>query len=599
MTRKWAGEIAVDALLSEGVEVMFGMVGGHIAPIMDYAYRKGINVHQVRHEQAAAYAADAYARVSKKPGVCFATAGPGMTNMFTAVHMAHLARSPLVCLLGAHKTSESHRGAMQEGWAQEVYRSVTKWTIRCEDPNLISFYIRKAFRDSMAYPPGPVAIEMPIDLFNWDPIVEEEQVAYLPGNWRSGRMPKIAGDEELVEKAVDAILQAKRPLLIGGDGLHWSDAGEALRTFVETSGIPFNLRRMGRGAVPENHDLAVNGSMRKKLFQESDLIIVLGLQLGYFENFGQWKTNAKFIQINANQMDILPALPTKYEIIGDSSEVLKQMQRMIERKGLSQNKLEGLRRLNELKQNYEINRSSDIESLWNDKPIHPKVLGKEVADFLADDTTIILDSFTGSAFLTDQLIATRSGQIIDSGLSGGIGHGIGMGIGAQNARPGKPVFVMMGDGGIGVGGGDIETASRYGLPIVYMIYNDSTLMAGSDDYCYGKDFKVLGPNARGGFDFIPDIRYDKMFATVGCHVEHVTEASEIKPALQRSFESGKTAVINVIGTKHVTHPLYDSYHLKEMFWHLPANEVEEPARRRHHEGYYPKFHNGKTLDIKN
>ena len=136
---------------------------------------------------------------------------------------------------------------------------------------------------------------------------------------------------------------------------------------------------------------------------------------------------------------------------------------------------------------------------------------------------------------------------------------------------------------------------RYGLPIVFLIYNDSTFCAGLEQYCYGDDFRVLGPKAHNGFRLTQDVRYDQMFAPLGCHTEHVERPQDIVPALERAFASGKTAVINLVGTRHVKHPLYDSANAREMFWHLPAEEVEAPTRKRHHEIFYPKYHGGKKI----
>ena len=586
MVKRWAAEIAVDALKQENVEVMFGMLGGHIQSLVDYAYRGGIKVHQVRHEQAAVYAADAYARVTRKPGVCFGTAGPGMLNMVSAIHMAYLARSPLVCFFGGHRTRENHLNSLQEASAEEVCKSITKWTIRCNNPDQIGFYIRKAFRDAMAYPPGPVAIELPIDTFNWEPIDPAEQISYLPGDWTTGKPARAAADPDLVQDVVAQIASAKRPIIIAGEGVHWADAGADLQSFVEEFQIPFNLRRLARGSIREDHPFSISAKARKSVIEDADLVILLGLQIGYFESFARWKTNAKFIQINESAGDIVPFLPTVQEVTGNCQVILKQMlalgtpavpadrQAWLDRAAVA---------------------DPVVDKFADMRPIHPFTLGKEVMNNIQEDATIVLDSFTASAFLTEHICAVRSGQVLDSGLSGGIGHGIGMGIGAALARPDKPVFVMMGDGGIGVGGGDIETAMRYNLPVVYMIFNDSTFCAGLENYCYGEGFRALGPNAGTGFHFLKDIRYDKMFEPLGCHVEHVTEPDQIGPAMARSFASKKTSVINVIGSRDVVHPLYGSTNAKEMFWHLPADEIEQPARDRHIGKHYPAFHGGQVL----
>lgn len=592
MAKAWPAEIIVRALQDEGVEVMYGLMGGHIQPIQDHAYRAGIQVCQVRHEQAAVYAADGYARITRKPGVCFGTAGPGMLNMVTGIHMAYVSRTPMVCLFGGHKERESHRGSMQEAYAAEVCRSITKWTIRVNEPELAGHFIRKAFRDAMTPPYGPVGIEFPIDKFNWEPIEEAEQIAYRPGAWRDHPRPRTCIEPEYAALAMAAIRQAKRPLFIGGEGVYWSHAEDAVLRLVEATQMPFNLRRLGRGSVTEEHPLALNAGVRRDFLRDADLIVLVGLQLGYLESFGNWGTNAKFIQINAAEEDVHPALPTQLELVGDPRAIIEQMLAVGVNADLPSSRVEWAAQATKAQRTFVAAMEAEAVSASTDSPVHPRWLGKVVSDIVTPDLSIVLDSFTASTYLSDQMRAKRGGQVLDAGLSAAFGHGVGMGIGAQMAQPGKPVLVMLGDGGVGLGGGDIETAVRYGQPVVYLIYNDSALCAGLERYCYGENFRVLGPKAKQGFNLTQDVRYDLMYAPLGCHTEHVESPDQIGPALARAFDSGKTSVINVIGTRHVKHPLYDSANAREMFWHLPADEVEEPARKRHHEHFYPKFHGG-------
>lgn len=595
MAKYWPAELAVRALLDEGVDTMFGLMGGHIQPIQDHAYRAGIRVVQVRHEQAAAHAADGYARVTRRPGVCFGTAGPGMLNMVTGIHMAHVSRTPMVCLFGGHKEAESHRATMQEAYAAEVCRSLTKWTVRVTEPGLISHFIRKAFRDAMTPPYGPVGIELPIDCYNADRIDEREQLAYRPGAWRAEPAARMFTDPAIARKAAQALMQAKRPLIFAGEGVHWSGADLVLRGLIERTGVPFNIRRLGRGAVPEDHPLAVSAGARKALVDEADLIVVIGLQMGYLEGFGEWKTPARFIQIQSCAQDVLPTLPTDLEIVADPCAAIGQVLEACEGLVRDAGREAWGARAASLQREADAKLAAEADAASNDAPIHPKWLSKVVSDFVTPEMSVVFDSFTSSTFLGEQLRARRSGQVLDAGLNAAFGHGVGMSIGAQMGRPGKPVLAMMGDGGMGLGGGDIETAVRYGQPVVHLVYNDSTFCAGIEDYCYGKDFRALGPGAHKGFLLTPDVRYDLMYATLGCHAEHVERPEQIRPALERAFDSGRTAVINLIGTRSVRHPLYDSPNAREMFWHLPADEVEAPARKRHHEGFYPKYHGGRTL----
>ncbi len=595
MAKLWAAEIAVKALQAEGVDTMFGLTGGHIGPIQDHAYRAGINVVQVRHEQAAAYAADGYARVTRRPGVCYGTAGPGMLNMVTGIHMAYASRTPMVCLFGGHRERESRRGSMQEAYAVDVCSSITKWTVRVTEPEMASHFIRKAFRDAMTPPFGPVGIEFPIDKFNWEPIEEADQVAYRAGPWRQAETVRSAADPQFAARAMDMLLKARRPLVIGGEGLHWSGSEETLKTLVERNRIPFSLRRLGRGTIREDHPLAISAGARRDVLADADVVLLVGLQVAYFESFGEWKTNARFIQIQNCVEDLLPTLPTEIHLVGDPNTILRQMLDSAPPAQVDRERGAWLEHAAQTQRKFVDRLSADAQAVATESPIHPRWLAKAVADFVTPEFNVVFDAFTSSTFLGEQLLAKRSGQVLDAGLSAAFGHGVGMAIGAQVARPGAPVLVMMGDGGMGVGGGDIETAVRYGLPIVFLIYNDSTFCAGLERYCYGEGFRALGPQAHKGFRLTQDIRYDLMYAPLGCHTEHVERPQDIVPALQRSFASGKTAVINLIGTRNVQHPLYDSANAREMFWHLPAAEIEEPARKRHHEYFYPKFHDGKKV----
>lgn len=597
MQKLWPAEIAVQALMAEGVDTMFGLMGGHIQAIQDHAYRAGIRVVQVRHEQAAAHAADGYARVSGKPGVCFGTAGPGMLNMVTAIHMAHLARTPMVCLFGGHKEAESHRGTVQEAYAAEVCRSLTKWTVRITEPALTAHFIRKAYREAMTPPYGPVGLEFPVDRFNHAPVDPAAQVAYRRGTWRSGPAARQAAEPAVAAHAMSLLRAAKRPLILGGDGIHWSEAAAVLKMLIERLQIPFNLRRLGRGAIPESHPLAVSGGARKTLIGEADVVLLIGLSANYLESFGDWKTSARFIQLQTCAEDVVMTVDTAVEMVGDPRTMLDQMLASdVPTDTVVAKDPAWSERARASQTDFMDRLAAERDEVADDEPIHPRMLANEISQVVTSDVHVVFDSFTASTFLGEQLRASRSAQILDAGLSAAFGHGVGISIGAQMACPDRRVIAVMGDGGMGLGGGDIETAMRYELPIVFVVYNDSTFCAGMEQYCYGDDFRVLGPGARKGFRLTQDVRYDQMYAPLGCHTEHVCRPGDIGTALRRALASGRTAVVNVVGTRHVRHPLYDTVQAREMFWHLPAAEVEEPARRRHHEHFYPKFHDGEALD---
>lgn len=595
----WPAELAAETLVSEGVTAMFGILGGHINPLQDYAYRAGIDVYQMRHEQAAVFAADAYGRHRREPGVCFGTAGPGMTNMVTGLHLAYVARSPLVCLLGGHKLAEEGRSTIQEANAASILNSVTKWTARCTRPEQAGFYIRKAFRDAMTYPYGPVAVEFPLDTFNYQPILRGSQVSYLPGAWNSGIQPDSPGDPAAIKVAADLLLNAKRPLIIGGDGVHWDNAGQEVRLLAENLGIPVNLRRLARGAIHDDHPLLLRTELRKSAIEKADVILLAGLRTDYLEGFGDWNAEAIFIQVNNHRSEIATHLRTGQEIIGNVRSIADSIRHEIDsRQGAVESRIDagwvpGLQEGTAAWLSERDQRVSELSAITG--PLHPDVVAAELAAALPSGIPIIQDSFTASASLNQFLEPSESGGVLDAGLSATFGHGVGMAIGASLARGGTPVVAVLGDGGVGAAGGDIETAVRLNLPVIYVIYNNSALCGGLEAYGYGENYSVLGPKARGGFNVSIDVAYEDMYAPLGCHTERVNDPGQLGDAVKRCLDSGKTCVINVIGDRDVPPPLYDTSHARDMFWHLPQEEVQAPLRERHQKQLYPRYHGGRIL----
>lgn len=557
MGETYGGEIIGKVLKEEGVKYFFGIQGAHMWGLLLGICEQGIQMINMRHEQAGVYAADAYARLTKSPGVCFGTAGPGMQNMAAGISQAYATRSPVLALFGQHPTFEDGLKGLQVGWGTDMMRTVTKWTLRILDGNTAAYWIRKALRDILTYPQGPVALDLPpgTTAFRFG----EERQRYT--GWRGpvSSPPVGPGDEELVEKAVRIMLNAEKPIIISGDGIYWSDASAELRELVELLQIPINTRRMGRGAVPEDHPLAVGGRYRGRLLRDTDAVLIIGHSIGYLENYGQgspygtWNMGAKYIQITEAPQDLSLFIPTELEILGNVKTVLRQMIDCASRLVKKAPKREAwLKFSSESRKASDQRQQQEEQEAQGKSPIHPAVLGREVARFLDDsarDATVIFDAFTGTAFFTDRLTARFAGQVLDPAEQGGVGHGIGMGIGAQLARPGKPVLVYMGDLGMGIGAMDIETALRYKLPVVYLVNCNGTGISGVRELYFAKT------KLAGVWDFLPNIRYDKMFEPLGCHGEHVEKPSEIRPALERAFNSGVTSVVNVFTDPDITHPL--------------------------------------------
>ena len=555
MAEEISGVQAVARILKEeGVKQVFGIHGGHIWGLLAAICEADIKMLHMRHEQSGVYAADGWARASRSPGVCFGTASPGIFNMVCALAHAYHSRSPVVAIVGQHPTNQDGWGAWQEAYGEEVCRSLTKWSKRVLDTSQISFWMQKAFRDALAYPPGPVLVELPTNVLGrLEAPAKAAQTGYLPKGANARPAPTQAPPAE-VEKAVRMLLQAEKPIVVAGNGVYWADASEELKEFVELTQIPVHTRRIGRGAVRENHPLSFTGGYRRPFFKACDVMLLVGHQLNSLENFGLPPTfgaNTKYIQVADAEAEFSTLLPTELSIRGNPKLVLRQMidcaRSLIKEPPKRTEWLSGIVKVRE---GYKKQQREEAEAARNAKPLNPRYIGQTIVDFLDDSATIIYDSFTLVAFVTDRIEAKFAGQVLDASTFGGVGHSIGMAIGAQLARPGKQVISVIGDAGVGVAGFDIETAARYKIPAVYFVFNNSGWIS-------TKFQKILCPTM-DSWGMLPDIRYDRIFAEMGCHTELVTEPQQILPALERSFNSGKPAVINAIPDDSILAPLHEA-----------------------------------------
>jgi acetolactate synthase-1/2/3 large subunit len=544
------GGVLVGRVLREmKVQYLFAINGGHTFPILANLRENGVKLIHMRHEQATAYAADAWARTTGTPGVCCVTAGCGLTNAVTGLCVAGLTNSSVVCLAGQHPTLEDGIGSFQEAYGSEMCRTFCKYTHRVLDWQRISVDLRQAFREAMSPPQGVALIEFPTNvLYNQGDDATQFPGAklYDPDELRS------LGDPRAIARVVDLLERAERPLLVGGDGVFWSKAASELTELAERTQTPVYARRAGQGAVSEDHPLAIRGAWKKPFTGRADVVVAVGFRYWSGEKFGRpptWSARAKYVQIDPVPARIGWHVPAEVAVVGDPKLVLRQIIDEINRRGT----IDGARtaawrkQVAEARGNFEAMLRERVAKVQDDVPIHPDRLTRDLISVLDQSATVVVDSFTLSGYLSHWFTARFPGQVVDAGPLAPVGHGIGMAIGVQLARPGKPVVVVIGDGGMGIGGWDMETAAKYKLPIVAILWNNSS---------WGPSFEQM-PILKGRtdpFDMLPGIRYDRIFAELGCHGEHVEHPSELRPALERAFNSGKPAVVNVIGDKRIGHP---------------------------------------------
>jgi acetolactate synthase I/II/III large subunit len=297
----------------------------------------------------------------------------------------------------------------------------------------------------------------------------------------------------------------------------------------------------------------VQGAWKKPFSGRADLVIALGFRFWSGEKCGQpptWTDKATYVQIDATPARIGWQVSAEVPVVGDPKLVLRQLIEAVKarKKDFGAEKNAAWRQeVNTARANFRKMVGERAEKVRGELPIHPDRLIGDLVSVADKDATIVVDSFTLSGYISHHWTVRFPGQIVDAGPLAPVGHGIGMGIGAQLGRPGKQVICVIGDGGIGIGGWDMETAAKYKIPLVVVLWNNSS---------WGPSFEQMPllKDRTDPFDMLPGIRYDRIFQELGCHGEHVETPDQIIPALKRAFDSGKPAVINVVGDKRIGHP---------------------------------------------
>ena len=524
-------EVLARALRTQGVDTMFYLMGGPMLETEAAAIALGIRAIDHRHEQAAAFAAHAYTRVLRRPGVCMGASGPGATNLLTGVATAFTDCAPLVAIGGSSPRVSFGMEAFQEIDQLAVFKPVTKWAERCYDAKRIPDVVASAFRHATSGRPGPVYIDMPGDVLGEK--IEEDKVTYAPA-WKPS--PRTQGDSGAIKEAIALLAKAERPLVIAGSGVWWSDGAAALQAFVEASGIPFYTKPISRGLIPEDHALSFLNA-RSTAFTEADVLLAVGTRFDWMIQFGRpprFGADVKVIHVDVNPAELGHNRDVDVPIAGDARAVLEQL--TAEGRG----KLDPKRYGNWTGRLRVIDTEKGAESdkaMSSDKlPIHPLRLCKEVRDFMRRDTILVVDGQEILNFGRQAIPTYTPGHRLNSGAFGTMGVGLPYGVGAKVAKPDAHVLVLHGDGSFGINAMDIDTAVRHKINVVCVISNNGGWTA---DAPWSRPLPKPGRNL--GFT-----RYDRLAMDLGAHGEHVEKPNDIRPALERAFAAGKPAVVNVI-----------------------------------------------------
>jgi acetolactate synthase-1/2/3 large subunit len=530
------GKLAAKALKRAGVECVFTLSGGHIMPLYDGCIDEGIKIVDVRHEQAAVHAADAWARCHPGGiGVAAITAGPGVTDGVTGVANAWRANSPILVIGGQGPFENLRRGSLQEMDHVGVMRPITKWADAVYQTHRIPEYIELGIRHAVSGIPGPAYLEIPMDVFMGQ--VEEER-APIP-TIRTAP-PRLSPDRDEVRRAIELLAASARPMLMAGTSVKWSRAAGELNRFIQETHIPTYTNGMGRGSVPPDSPEFLNRSRRDAL-KRIDCILLAGTLLDFRMRFGQTiPAAAKIIQLEMDATLIGQNRGADVPLVGNLGCSFELLLEEMKNQGV---RLDFSAWRDELRA-IEVVAEKKVEAALNsdEVPIDPQRMCREVRDWLAtlDDPIVIGDGGDIVATAAKILPVKREGAWMDPGPLGTLGVGMPFALAAQLSNPDKRVVIVYGDGSFGLNGFEYDTAVRFGLPIIGVLGNDAAWgqMMRPQGAIYGWD-RLAGTLLR-------HTRYDKVVEALGGHGELVERPEQIRPALERAAASGKPALVNVV-----------------------------------------------------
>ena len=535
--------LAAEALIEREIPYIFTLSGGHITPIYQYLENSPIKLFDTRHEQAAVFMAEAWGRLTRNPGVAMVTAGPGFTNALTAVANARLANSPLVLLSGCVGLECNEKLDLQDMRQAPVIEPMVKKALICHKPERVHEFVDLAFRTARSGRPGPVYLELPVDVLN----SQAPSSAIKKTHTRVESRPM---DPDQCRKILGMIQEAERPIVIAGSGAWYSDAEKELVSFVEKTGLPVFTSSLGRGTISDNHPLCFESSLPIRpgaaMFanMNTDLVLFLGARMSLYYIFGDlFNQSAKIIQVDIEAEEMGRNRTIDLAVVSDIQALLRSCNQILEEPGARQARPEQLESwVSSLRAAHEENKSF-YKAPWESTavPIHPLRLAAEIDRFMdREGDVVVADGGDTQVWMGMTRTIRRPGHYLDSGLYGCLGVGLPYANAARLLYPDQRVCLITGDGSVGFNFMEFETALRKQLPIVVVISND----LGWGMIRHSQELR-LGHAIPDG-TYIGKVDYHKMVEALGGKGLYVERPEDIRPALEEAFASGKTACINVM-----------------------------------------------------
>jgi acetolactate synthase I/II/III large subunit len=531
------GRLIARRLKAHGVSKLFTLSGGHLFSIYDGCREEGIDIVDVRHESTAAFAAEGWAKVTRQPGVCALTAGPGVTNGMSAMASAQANHSPMVVLGGRAPAMRWGQGSLQEIDHVPFVRPLTKLAATAGGTEEISGLVDLAFHAALAPHSGPAFVDFPMDY------VFMEAPEHEPGRKEAAEGSAQAADGAAIERAGELLSAAECPVIMAGTDLYWGHGEEALLELAETLRIPVFLNGLARGCVAADHELFFSRT-RSQALKGADVALVVGVpmdfRLGFGASFGE---DTEIVVVDVAEPERPHPRSVAAECYGALASTLSDLRVAAGGKALASE-----RWVSELR-SAETERREGERSEREDarEPLHPMRLYAELGAVLERDAIVIGDGGDYVSYAGRVIDSYLPGCWLDPGPFGCLGTGPGYALAAKLARPDRQVVMLVGDGAFGFSGMEFDTLARHGVNVVGLMGNNGiwALEKHPMEFLYG--YSVAA-------ELRPGTRYDQVVEALGGHGELVERPADLRGALERAFAAGQPALVNVLTDPSVVYP---------------------------------------------
>lgn len=541
------GQLLAQALAQAGTTEVFTLHGGHLDAFLVACRDQDIRLTDTRHESSAGHAADAYARVTGGLGVCVVTSGPGFTNAYTAIANSYLDRTPTLFVVGAPPLRETETNPLQGGFDQIAAATpVTKWAHRITDPARVPELVALAIRKATTGVPGPVLLEVPIDVMFGE--ADEERVRY-PSTYTVDNRP--GPSSTVVEAALDLLQTAKNPAIVIGGGVTFSGAADSLVAFAEAVDVPVFYPGKSDGAIPASHRLAAGGLLALGTLPAlgaptPDVVMIVGARAGMFTG-GRTSMfpGAKLIQIDIDASEIGRMHDVAVPVLADCREAL-----LVLTAGANTRNWPDWSGWVEVATSAKhAHRAGYVDDTTESGKPHPYFAARAIVDACPPDTIFVMDGAEAPSWAEFFASTESPGGVLRLGYLGCLGVGPGFAVGAHRARPDSPIVLITGDGAAGFHIQEFDTMVRHDIPVVTVVFNNAVwgMSIHGQEAVYGDDGVVVSE--------LGDSAYEKVAEAFGGYGERVTSTLAIADAMKRAFDSGLPSCLNVEIDASVVHPI--------------------------------------------